>query len=103
MFGAAYVILGIWFSVYFLLNEGIRFFLFDSRFLGHMGTIGGLFLIFVIVLVMVIGSLVLALFGLVLIVHGGVWVARVSGVLCFFLVICYLGVMLYPFMIIPLQ
>jgi hypothetical protein len=99
-FGVLYVTLGIFFSVYFLLNEGIRFALFDSRILGNLGTIGGFFLIFVIALVIVVGSLVLALFGLVLIVRGGVWVARLSGVLCAFLFICYFGVMFAFFVVI---
>jgi len=41
----------------------------------------------------VVGSLVLAFFGVILVVRGGVWVARVSGVLFVFLLLMFVGSM----------
>jgi len=99
MFGVLYVIFGIFFSVYFLLNTGIRRTLFNTWILVPPGAFWVFLLIFIIVLVMVVGSFVLVAFGFVLVFRGGVWVARLSGVLCVFLLICYLGVMISPFMV----
>ena len=94
-----YVFSGIWLCVYFLLDPGVRIILSGSWILDHE-EFCSLHLVFVIALVMVLGSLVLALFGLVLVVRGGVWVARVSGVLCFFLLFCYFVVMLLSIFVI---
>jgi len=102
-FGWVYVILGILFCTYFLINMGIRFAYFDSWVIVSPWGYLGFFEFFVIFFVMVLFSLVLVVFGLVLVAHGEVWVARLSGVLCVFLLICYLGVMIYPFIIVARQ
>ncbi len=97
IFGAIYVILGVWLGIYFLLNRVVRVMLFSGLISGRMGGYLGFILLFVMVLAMVVGSFVLALFGVVLVVRGGVWVARVSVVLGIFLLVCYFGVMFFPF------
>ena len=55
--------------------------------------------VYLVNVVFIIGghdSLVLVIFGLVLAVRGGVWLARVSVVLCVHVLLCYLFAMLYP-------
>ena len=99
-FGWVYVIFGILFCIYFLLNMGYRFMLFDRWLIVSPWGYLGFFEFFLIFVVMVGGSLVLVVFGFVLVFRGGVSVARLSGVLCGFLIICFLGVMLYPFAIV---
>ena len=94
--GAVYVILGCCFGVYFLLNPGIRRVLFGYWLSVPSGAYLGFILISVFVFVMVIIPFVLVLFGIVLMVRSDVWVARVSGILCIFSLICYVGVMIYP-------
>jgi len=83
--GIIYAILGVELFFFFLFNEsvlrgefdvGIYFFSWSS------------FLLFSF---SVVGSLVLAFFGVILVVLGGVWVARVSGVLFVFLLLMFVG------------
>ncbi len=102
LLGAVYLILGLWFGLYFLLNRVVSVMLFSGLIWGPMGGYFGFILLFVLVLSMVVGSFVLSLFGVVLLVRGGVWVARVSGVLGIILLFCYFGVMIYPFTTAPL-
>jgi len=85
--GIIYAILGVELFFFFIINESVLGMLFDTWIWVSPGTFWGYFLIFIIALVMVVGSLVLALFGVILVVRGGVWVARVSGVLFVFLFI----------------
>lgn len=76
--GAVYVIIGILSISFFLSDELVRYFLFERR---HYVFYYYIFT-FVLPLVMLVGSFILALFGIILVVRSDVWVARVSGVLC---------------------
>lgn len=91
-FGWVYVIFGILCFIYFLLNMGYRFTLLDSWIIVTLWGPLGFFELFVIFFVMVVSSFVLVVLGLVLLDHSGLWLARLSGVLCGFLIICFIYV-----------
>ena len=101
--GSVYVMLGVWFSVYFLLNRAVSVTLFDSRFLGLLGENVGILLLFLLFLSMVVGSFVLLLFGFVLVVRDGVWIARVSGFLFVFLLLSYIIILVLSFTVVSGQ
>jgi len=77
--GVVYVIIGILSLAYFLSNELFRHWLFGVH---NYVMFFGYFLMFIVPSFMLVSSFCLALFGLVLGVRGGVWIARISGVLC---------------------
>ena len=101
--GSVYVMLGVWFSVYFLLNRAVSFILFSGLILGPMGAYFGFILLFVLFLSIVVGSFVFVVFGVVLLVRGGVWIARVSGFLFVFLLLSYIIILVLPFTIVSGQ
>ena len=80
--GTLYMFLGTMFFFYFLFNERVRLMLFR---IGYYYSWQVNFLCFGLSLFLVVGSLNLVVLGLVLLVQGSVWVARVSGVLLGFL------------------
>ena len=86
--GGVYVIVGILLFSFFLSNENAHFFLF-LLFKGLMFSLGEIMMFGLPVLVLMVGSLGLALFGFVLVVRGGVRVARFSGFLCGISLKCY--------------
>ncbi|MHA1350799.1 MAG: hypothetical protein ACTSSC_11765 [Promethearchaeota archaeon] len=101
--GLVYVMLGVWFSVNFLLNRAVNFMLFSGLILGPMGAYFGFILLFVLFLSIVVGSFVFVVFGVVLLFRGGVWVARVSGFLFVFLLLSYIIVLFIPFVVVSGQ
>ena len=86
--GILYMFLGTMFFFYFLFNENVRSMLFSVANYYSWWVNSRLF---ALPLFLGIGSLVLMVLGLVLVVRGGVWVARVSGVLLGFLLIILFG------------
>ena len=84
--GIIYVILGVELFFFFIFNESVLRGLFD---IGIYFSWYG----FLLSLFSVVGSLFLALFGVILVIRGGVWVARVSGVLFVFLLLMFVGFM----------
>jgi len=86
--GILYMFLGTMFFFYFIFNETVRFMLFSFEYCYSWGLN---FRLFALPLLIVVGSLVLMVLGLVLLVRGGVWVARVSGILLCFLSIILIG------------
>ena len=87
LFGVMYVILGLWFCVFFSYIT-IDFQL--SSYTWRIGPFGISFPVFILSMVALYGSMILVLFGFILLVRCGVWVARVSSILCIFLLFCYL-------------
>jgi len=86
--GTLYMFLGTLFFFYFLFNESVSSMLFRVEYYYPWWLI---FLRFGSSLFLVVGSLNLVVLGLVLVVHGSVWAARVSGVLLGFLFIILIG------------
>jgi len=96
MFGVLYVILGLWFCFFFSyitidiqLTSGIW----------RFGPYGISFPLFILSMVSLYGSLILVLFGLILLLRGFVWVACVSSIMFIFLLLCYLMVLYYPIIV----
>ena len=97
IFGAMYVTLGLWFCFFFSYIT-IDFQL-SSR-IWRIGPLGISFPVFIFSMVALYGSLILVLFGFILLVRGFVWVARFGGILFIFLLLCYLMVMYYPIIVV---
>lgn len=95
-FGGAYVILGVWlffyssltFSDIHLLTSVWRIFPRESY-----------FLVSFLYLFTFFGSLALVVFGVILVVHGVIWLVWVSSVLCIVLLGCYFLVLYYPLLV----
>ena len=85
--GMLYMFLGTMFFFYFIFNETINFMFFGVE---NYYPWGVNFRLFALPLFIVVNSLVLMVLGLVLLVRGGVWVARASGVLLGFLLIIFI-------------
>jgi len=99
-YGVLYVISGLWFSVYFLLNRGVRGALFGIWIYPPPPRVFFSYLIvFLFILVLVVSAFVLVVFGIVLVLRGGVFVARVSRFFFVCLVIYYLWLIVEPFLI----
>ena len=97
IFGAMYVILGLGLSFYFFfMTPGPQLFSSIWFVIGGEGDFLVLFLLFF----GWFGSSVLVIFGFVLLVRDVLWLVRVSGVLCIFLLLCYLFVLYYPFWVV---
>ena len=93
LYGVLYVFLGFWFNFnFFFMMPGPQlsrpnwFVIRNEYYL----------LVFLIIFIGWLGSFVLSLFGVILLVRGGMRVARVSGGLYVFLLICYVFVLYYP-------
>ena len=87
LFGVMYVILGLCFFFFF------SYITIDFQLSSHIWRIGPFgisFPVFILSMVALYGSLILVLFGFILLVRCGVWVARFSSILCIFLLFCYL-------------
>lgn len=86
--GILYMFLGTMFFFYFIFNEKINFMFFgvENYYPWWVN-----FRLFAVPLFIVVNSLVLMVLGLILLVRGGVWVARASGVLLGFLLIILIG------------
>ena len=86
--GTLYMFLGFIFFFAFLFNEKVLSVFFSVK---NYYPWWANFLFFALPLFTVVGSLVLVVCGLVLVVRGGVWFARISGVLFCFLSISWFG------------
>ena len=94
IFGALYVILGLGLSFYFMFTmPGPQ--LLSANWFVTYGE--GYLLVWFILFFGWLGSFVLIIFGLVLLVRDVLLLVLVSGVLCVFLLLCYLFVLYYPF------
>ena len=82
--GIIYAILGVELFFFLIFNESVLRGLFDVGIYFSWCS-------FLLSSFSVVGSLVLAFFGVILVVRGGVWVARVSGVLFVFLLLMFVG------------
>ena len=99
LYGVVYVIFGIFFYVYFLLDKGVRGVLFGYWiYPPSPRNYFTILLIFIFTLGMVVGSVVLALFGYVLAIRGGVRVARFSRAMFVILLIYFIFLFVYPFL-----
>ena len=97
VFGVVYVILGLWFCFFFsYITIDIQLSSYTWRF----GPFGLSFPVFIVSMVALYGSMILVLFGFILLVNDGVWIARVSSILCIFLLFCYLFAMYYPIIVV---
>jgi len=94
IFGAMYVTLGLFFCFFFsYITTDIHL----TSSVWQFGPSRLSFPLFIFSIVALYGSLLLVLFGFILLVRGFVWVARFGGILCVNSLLCYLLVLYYPF------
>ena len=97
IFGAMYVTLGLFFFFFFsYITTDIQL---SSR-VWQIGPLGISFPLFIFSFVALYGSMILVLFGFILLVRCFVWIARFGGILCVYSLLCYLLVLYYPFMLV---